>query len=114
MTEIMSVNLCSELFASDYWKQVKDYSEQALEKSNLTAFTVNIRAATDEEEGVIVTADRSVNCKFNGQEKTLDFIIGRGENESPLENPAESPKRYAEIQIVDTLDQFVQACKEGK
>ena len=102
----MTVSLCKVLEESPEWQQVREISEKAMKERGLDEYTVRIMAASPEQEGVLVFPDRSVNVCFVAEDKVMEIIVGRGDEQSPTDNLYD-PEEFAMASVLDCLDQFV-------
>ena len=104
----MPIILSPELEMVQNWCDMKKYAENLLEEWGYEKYTVKIREATDEEEGVIVTKDACQNVRFDNDNKTMEIIVGKGDNLLAIDN-IDDPEDFAQYSVVDMLDQYVLA-----
>ena len=102
----MSVILSPELTTSEVWLNIKAYTEKEMSELGLGEHVVNIRTATKEESGVIVGYDRSICCRYDPNNQTMDVIMHKSVADPCGPVVLDGPKNFAKIHIIDTLLQF--------
>ena len=102
----MSVILSPKLTTSDVWLNIKAYTEKEMSALGLGEHVVNIRTATKEESGVIVGYDRSICCRYDPNNQTMDVIMHKSVADPSGLIALDGPENFAKIQIIDALLQF--------
>ena len=102
----MSVILSPELTTSEVWLNIKAYAEKEMSEFGLGEHVINIRTATKKESGVIVGYDRSIYCRYDPNNQTMDVIMHKSVADPSGLFALEGPENFAKIQIIDTLLQF--------
>ncbi|WP_346355021.1 hypothetical protein [Azotosporobacter soli] len=72
----VTVKLLGPLAKNENWKSVGKEIERQMEAGGLAEYTIAVRIATPEEEEKFELDRESVQCEYDAETKTMEYLLG--------------------------------------